>query len=72
MKRIYKIAAAASIVALLASCSEGPLVTKSPESVIPLPQEISVGEGYLNLAGVKIVCDSGVPECAEFCIRGRS
>lgn len=65
MKRIYKIAAAASIVALLASCSEGPLVTKSPESVIPLPQEISVGEGYLNLAGVKIVCDSGVPECAE-------
>lgn len=65
MKRIYKIAAAASIVAFLASCSEGPLVTKSPESVIPLPQEISVGEGYLNLAGVKIVCDSGVPECAE-------
>lgn len=65
MKRIYKIAAAASIVALLASCSEGPLVTKSPESVIPLPQEISVGEGYLNLAGVKIVCDSGVPKCAE-------
>ena len=65
MKRIYKIAAAASIVAFLASCSEGPLVTKSPESVIPLPQEISVGEGYLNLTGVKIVCDSGVPECAE-------
>lgn len=65
MKRIYKIAAAASIVALLASCSEDPLVTKSPESVIPLPQEISVGEGYLNLAGVKIVCDSGVPKCAE-------
>ena len=65
MKRIYKIAAAASIVAFLASCSEGPLVTKSPESVIPLPQEISVGEGYLNLAGVKIVCDSGVPKCAE-------
>ena len=44
--------------ALVFCACSGP---KSPESVIPLPQQIEQGSGEFKIDGTKLVCDGALP-----------